>query len=181
MGQVFQYQAVPDDARPRGAEQSQLEGTAERTARQWGPRSCIRGVELIVITSGNRLSLPRTSGQAASWRSERAVGLEVRELTLDCKVSGWMMPGSPLSVTWTHFLMMRPEHTAIWTWLSWETLNLQSPAGVNPKGEAKEVVQSARCFSKHLLCEHETWTESFSRNLLDFNQSHATLCVCTSR
>lgn len=34
MGQVLQYQAVPDNARARGAEQSQLEGTAERTAQQ---------------------------------------------------------------------------------------------------------------------------------------------------
>lgn len=36
MGPVLQHQAVPDDARTRGAEQSQLERTAERAAQQRG-------------------------------------------------------------------------------------------------------------------------------------------------
>lgn len=72
-------------------------------------------------------------------------GLEVRELTLDCQGC----QGNDASIIYaqdflcriigTHILILRPELRAIRTRLSHETLNMQSPVGVNPGG-AKEAL-----------------------------------------
>lgn len=83
---------------------------------------------------------------------------EVRELTLDCQgcqgndASIIYVPRFPLLDHWNPLFNLRPELTAICTWLSHETLNMQSPAGLNA-GVAKEVLRRATCFSKHLSFE----------------------------
>lgn len=112
------------------------------------------------MTSGKSAINPRTSGTDCLLEGFGNVkwGLEVRELTLDCQGC----QGNDASITdaqdflcqiiGTHFLIIRPELTAICTWLSHETLNMQSPAGVNPGG-AKEVLLRATHFSKRLSCE----------------------------
>lgn len=71
MGPVLQHQAVPDNARTRGAEQSQLEGTAARTVQQRGRWCCIWGAELTVITSGEPviLNAPPSHWADCLWSS----------------------------------------------------------------------------------------------------------------
>lgn len=86
-------------------------------------------------------------------------------LLLTAKVAKGMMPALFMSqdfLCWiigTHFFNLRPELRAICTWLSHETLNMQSPAGLNA-GVAKEVLRRATCFSKHLSFEpwNLNWT-----------------------
>lgn len=130
MGQVFQYQAVPDDARTRGAEQSQLEGTAERTAQQWGQRSCTRGAELIV--------LPQETG---CHNPEPGTGcpLEVRRWHGGWRWGNWL--GCRFPGGWCQDFLCRPLeptfelwglNTAIWMRPACETRSAK-PAGVTPK------------------------------------------------
>lgn len=92
----------------------------------------------------------------------------------------YLFPNFVCWIIWTHFLNIRPEHIAICIWLSCETLNMQSPAEANLKGVTQEVFGVPRVFQSIYSSNHETWTEPFSRNLLEFNQSDATLCILPS-
>lgn len=175
MGQVFRYQALPDHARTYGAEQSQLEGAAERTVHQWGHGRCVRGVELTVITSGKSVIIaPSSSGTDCLLQVFRNVkrGLEARGRSLGCqgfrrnKASVIYSQGGPSRITWPHFLIIRPEHPAICIWLSCETLNMQSPAGANRKGVTEEVLRCATSFSKHLFLEPRNLNCTFRQKSL---------------
>lgn len=45
-------------------------------------------------------------------------------------------------IIWTHFLITRPEHTAICVWLLCETSNMRSPAGAKPREGRRKIAVS---------------------------------------
>lgn len=171
MGPVLQHQAVPDNARTRGAEQSQLEGTAARTVQQRGRWRCIWGAELTVITSGEPVILNRPPSQWADclWSSlEMWMGSwGERTLLSAAEGSEWRQ----------HYLFPRfPLLDHLNPLFNYKTRTQQYAFGFRVKpwickaqwerteGNNKvlqEVLRWPSCFSKH----HETWTEAFSRNL----------------
>lgn len=77
-------------------------------------------------------------------------------------------------VIWAHFLVMRPEYTAICTWLLCETLNVQSSTG-EPERISKEDLL-------HVFKAHILWALKLELNLssnLSDTAAHLPLPLCS--